>query len=79
MRNYDRMRDNLMKARKGLASLKRQMSIEEYLEDRYLVKQGHISSVALACLEESVDDYLAFECTLDEEDRLLLLDMAGER
>lgn len=79
MRNYGTIRENLTKARKGLASLKRQMPLEEYLEDRYLVKQGHISSVAIACLEEGVDDYLAFEWSLDREDRLLLLDMTGER
>lgn len=79
MRNYGTIRENLTKARKGLASLKRQMPLEEYLEDRYLVKQGHISSVALACLEEGIDAYLAFELTLDTADRLLLLDLTGER
>lgn len=79
MRGYARIKENLLQARKGLASLKRQMPLEEYLQDRYLVKQGHISSVALACLEEGEEEFLAFELSLDEADRLLLLDLTGER
>lgn len=79
MRDYSSIRKNLRQARKGLASLKRQMTVEEYLEDRYLMRQVCIASVALSCLDDSVDDYLAFEWSLDREDRLLLLDLTGER
>lgn len=79
MRDYSSIRKNLRQARKDLASLKKQMPLEEYLEEGYLLKQVCLVSVAIACLEESVEDYLAFEFTLDEEDRLLLLDMTGER
>lgn len=79
MRDYSSIRKNLRQARKGLASLKRQMTVQEYLEEGYLLKQVCLVSVAIACLEEGVDDYLAFEWSLNREDRLLLLDMTGER
>ena len=77
--NYDNVRKNLERANKGLLALRKKMSIDEYLEDRYLVRQVCIASVALACLNEGVDDYLAFQLSLNKEDRLLLLDLTGER
>ena len=79
MRNYLEIGKSLRQARKGLLGLKKQMPLEEYLEEGYLLKQVCLVSVAIACLEEGVDDYLAFEWSLDREDRLLLLDMTGER
>lgn len=77
--DYTKIRKNLERANKGLLALKKQMTVNEYLEDRYLVRQVCIASVALSCLEDGVDDYLAFEWSLDREDRLLLLDLTGER
>lgn len=77
--DYSRVKTNLTEAYKGLSSLKKRLSVHEYLKDKYLVKQVCITSVALSCLEEGVSEYLAFRCSLDEEDRLLLLDLTGER
>lgn len=79
MRDYDMVEKNLKQAYKGLLNLKKQLTVEEYLQDRYLVRQVCISSIALACLEESVEAFLVFQYTLAEDDRLLLLDLTGER
>lgn len=77
--DYTKIRKNLERANKGLLALKKRMSVNEYLKDRYLLRQVCIASVALSCLEDGVDDYLAFQWSLDREDRLLLLSLTGER
>lgn len=79
MRSFTKVRENLERANRGLLALKKGMTIEEYLEDRHLMRQVCITSVALSCLEDGVDDFLVLQHSLDEEDRLLLLDLTGER